>query len=310
MALLLDPAIRDWVVLPLFVIMIAAGLLRHYVGLLLQGDKTKVGKIPQRTQNLMRHTAKVRSGAAHYMSTWKFHARKQHYSQLLADEAEWAQAEHDKQQESEGSKADDDPMSALMGPNGPMGMMKGNMAFMVQNMVMMQGIQHFFSGFILLKVPFPLSVGFKNMFQNGMERLPDLESSYVSSISWYFLVMYGLRSFFRLAIGDPPLEVKEQDMLQMQMGLQYPNPAAAKSQDTAAIIKQLKQESENLEMLMQDHKSELDGVEKRLLGKDYPKRKLVVGHDADFLGSSFTVTSASPVAAKPVKSTSSKKKKK
>ena len=297
MALLLDPAIRDWVVLPLFVIMIAAGLLRHYVSLLLQGSRTKLGKIPQRTQSKLRQVTKLRSGAAHYMSTWKFHARKQHYAQLLKDEATWAQAEHELQkQQADGDDDDDDPMAALM---NPMGMMKGNMVFMVQNMVMMQGIQHFFSGFILLKVPFPLTIGFKSMFQKGMMELPDLESSYVSSISWYFLVMYGLRSFFRLAIGDPPLEVKEQDMLLTQMGMQVPNPAATKGQDAETIIKQLKQEAENFELLLQDHKSELDSVEKRLLGAMYPKRKLVVGNDADFLGGGFASSS----------STSSKKKK-
>jgi ER membrane protein complex subunit 3 len=287
MALLLDPAIRDWVVLPLFVIMIAAGLLRHYVSQLLQGSRTKVGKIPQRTQSKLRQVTKLRSGAAHYMSTWKFHARKQHYAKLLQEEAEWAKTEHELQQQQTDGDDDDDPFAAMM---NPMGMMKGNMVFMVQNMVMMQGIQHFFSGFVLLKVPFPLTTGFKSMFQKGMMELPDLESSYVSSISWYFLVMYGLRSFFRLAIGDPPLEVKEQDMLLTQMGMQMPNPAAAKGQDTDTIIKQLKQESENLELLMQDHKSELDSVEKRLLGANYPKRRLGADSDGDFLGKSFGAT--------------------
>ncbi|GKY90377.1 hypothetical protein MPSEU_000011700 [Mayamaea pseudoterrestris] len=302
MALLLDPAIRDWVVLPLFVIMIAAGLLRHYVSLLLQGNRTKIGKIPQRTQNKVRQVTKLRSGAAHYMSTWKFHARKQHYAKLLQDEIAWVQAEHEREQQlATDGNDDDDPLAALM---NPMGMMKGNMVFMVQNMVMMQGIQHFFSGFILLKVPFPLTLGFKSMFQRGIAELPDLESSYVSSISWYFLVMYGLRSFFRLVIGDPPLEVKEQDFLLTQMGMQMPNPATAK-QDAETIIKQLKQESENLELLLQDHKSELDSVEKRLLGSHYPKRKLGVGDD----GLEF-MKDAGDVKATSTKSSASKKKKK
>ena len=65
----------------------------------------------------------------------------------------------------------------------------------------MQGIQHFFSGFILLQIPFPLTVGFKNMFQKGVMDMPDLAASYVSSVSWYFLVMYGLRGFLKLLIS-------------------------------------------------------------------------------------------------------------
>jgi hypothetical protein len=278
--LLLDPDIRDWVVLPLFVIMIAAGLLRHYVGTLLQGDKTAAAVIPQRAQNFMRQTTKIRSGAAHYMPTWKWYVRKQHYAEQLRQQAAWCQCEQ--AAAADAAAADSDPMSAMM--NNPLGMMKGNMAFMVQNMVMMQGIQHFFSGFILLKVPFPLTVGFKQMFQRGLVELPDLESSYVSSVSWYFLVMYGLRSFFKLAIGDPPLELREQDMLLASMGFRNaPNPGQP-DPDGEAMAKQLLQEAENLELFMQAHKSEMDGVEKRLLGKKrYPKKKMASSNEADFL---------------------------
>jgi ER membrane protein complex subunit 3 len=127
MTLLLDPDIRDWVVLPLFVIMIAAGLLRHSVGALLQGDKTKCAVIPQRAQHLLMHTTRIaRSGSAHYMPTWKWHARRQHYVALLKEEADWCEEEQSKLEES----ADDDPAMALM--NNPLGMLKGNMAFMIQ----------------------------------------------------------------------------------------------------------------------------------------------------------------------------------
>lgn len=150
----------------------------------------------------------------------------------------------------------------------------------VYSMVMMQGIQHFFSGFILLKVPFPLTAGFKDMFQKGLAELPDLESSYVSSVSWYFLVMYGLRAFFRLAIGDPSLEAREQDMLLAQFGLQNP-PNPGQKQDGESMAKTLRQEAENLELFLQSHKSELDTVEKRLLGKRMPRK--TYGDQDDFL---------------------------
>ena len=35
-SLFLDPALRDWVLLPIFVVMIMVGILRHYATLLLQ----------------------------------------------------------------------------------------------------------------------------------------------------------------------------------------------------------------------------------------------------------------------------------
>lgn len=144
----------------------------------------------------------------------------------------------------------------------------------------MQGIQHFFSGFILLKVPFPLTAGFKSMFQRGLAaELPDLDSSYVSSVSWYFLVMYGLRSFFRLVLGEPSLETREQQALLMRMGMAPPsNNPSQSAPDGQALAKQLRQEAENWEMMTLfpsggGSGSELDTVEKRLLGKKrYPKR--------------------------------------
>merc|ERR1712070_771807 len=143
---------------------------------------------------------------------------------------------------------------------------------MVQNMIMMQGIQYFFSGFILLKVPFPLTAGFKSMFQRGLVEMPDLDPAYVSSVSWYFLVMYGLRQFFRLAIGEPTTEMREQNVCLHQHGFQNPpNPAQAKNQDADGMAKMLRQESETLELFMTQHRSDIDNVEKRLLGKRYPK---------------------------------------
>lgn len=159
----------------------------------------------------------------------------------------------------------------------------------------MQGIQHFFSGFILLRVPFPLTNGFKNMFQRGVADLPNLEPAYVSSVSWYFLVMYGLHSFLVLVTGSPSQEVKEQNVLLHRMGLQTPpNPTAGK-QDAETLAKMLQQEADNLEMeTATTQKSELDTVEKRLLGKKrYPKKHLAVSSDADFLlGSSKKKPSA------------------
>jgi len=150
---------------------------------------------------------------------------------------------------------------------------------------MMQGIQHFFSGFILLRVPFALTMGFKSMFQRGVADLPDLEPAFVSSVSWYFLVMYGLRSFIQLVLGTPSQEQKEQDMKLHQCGLQNPPNPGKSNQDAESLAKMLRQEADNLEMLvLTAGQAEFDAVEKRLLGKQrYPKKKLTASREADFL---------------------------
>ena len=153
----------------------------------------------------------------------------------------------------------------------------------------MHFIQQFFSGYILLKVPFSLTVGFKSMFQRGLVELPDLDSAYVSSISWYFLVMYGLRSLFKLVLGEPSLEQQQQEMMQIQQyGLQPPQPPG-KNQNAETMAKQLRAEAENLE-LVQQHTSELDTVEKRLLGKRYPKKSLQADRHDDILFGGATNT--------------------
>ena len=103
----------------------------------------------------------------------------------FAEEMQWI--EEEKEREASGgedggegankSSLDDampDPM-AMMGP------MKGQAVFMVQNMVMMQGIAYFFQGYVLVKVPLPLTMGFKMMFQRGLD-LTNLETSYVSRV--------------------------------------------------------------------------------------------------------------------------------
>ena len=93
------------------------------------------------------------------------------------------------------------------------------MVLMVQNMVMMQGISKFFNGFVLVKFPFPLTNGFKQIFQRDLD-LSTLKTSYVSSVSWYFLVMFGLRAFFRLAIGDPSPKTLESTIKQRYLGME------------------------------------------------------------------------------------------
>jgi ER membrane protein complex subunit 3 len=147
---------------------------------------------------------------------------------------------------------------------------------------MMQGIQHFFSGFILLQIPFPLTVGFKNMFQKGVMDMPDLAASYVSSVSWYFLVMYGLRGFLKLLIGTPILEQKEQDTYAESIGYQYP-PPPNKTQDADSIAKMLRTEADNIELLQHSQYnfiSDFDSIERRLLGKArYPQQKKKVTTD-------------------------------
>lgn len=118
------------------------------------------------------------------------------------------------------------PPNPLTDPNAMEGMMDGlkkQAVMMVPQYVVMAWINFFFSRFVLSKytsafgmrigvvdsevlfstvrLPFPLTLRFKSMLQRGIET-PDLDVSWVSSLSWYFLNLFGLNSVFRLILGD------------------------------------------------------------------------------------------------------------
>lgn len=289
--ILLDSSIRDWVVLPLLIIMVEAGLLRHYLGQVLKPSEIKkIPYIEHRTKNAISRASRLRSGASSYLSKDKWDSRVKYWTGTdhntsseqpgyLKEEIQWMEEEEEKialakEDGSGGADAGDGGIDGMPDPMAMMGPMKGQFAFMAQNMVMMQGIGYFFSGYVLVKVPIPLTTGFKMMFQRGLD-LSTLETSYVSSVSWYFLVMFGLRAFFKLVIegdGNNREEHMQAAIVHADMGNTLNGGGPAKKFDS---VKMIKAEIENLEL--SKHKSILDDADRRLLGKKYLTRKFSSG---------------------------------
>lgn len=108
------------------------------------------------------------------------------------------------------------PTNPMSNPMAMVDMMKGNIVFMLPNFAMMAFVGYFFSGFVCLKIPFPLpSNHFKLMMQRGVD-LTSLDVTYVSSLSWYFLVTFGLNGIMRLLLGGDS-EFDDTKMMQMQV---------------------------------------------------------------------------------------------
>ena len=68
-------------------------------------------------------------------------------------------------------------------------------------MMMFQVVGSIFQGFITAQVPFPLGHKFKQMLQQGLS-VTALDSTYVSSMSWSFILVFGLNGLIGLLMAD------------------------------------------------------------------------------------------------------------
>lgn len=84
--------------------------------------------------------------------------------------------------------------------DGMFNMVKGQAMNFVPQTLMMSWISTLFSGFVLMRLPFPLTVRFKSMLQSGVAT-NDLDVRWVSAVSWYVLNLIGLQSVFFLILG-------------------------------------------------------------------------------------------------------------
>ncbi|KAJ3084703.1 ER membrane complex subunit 3 [Rhizoclosmatium hyalinum] len=239
------------VLVPIMVAMILVGVLRHYATMLLMS-------MPK--QNLKA----IREGCA------LTRARMLRQNQdipvsafvmrrgFLVDAFE--KKEYLKNPEATANGGAPNPLQDPAALSNMMDGLKKNMMMVVPQTIIMSWINFFFSGFILIKLPFPLTLRFKSMLQAGIETR-DMDVSWVSSISWYFLNLMGLQSIFTIILGQGNSAGGMRDMQQMQAM----NPAmmaagAGSSPDATAMFKS---EKEFLEIA--HHHSRLTGVEARVL---------------------------------------------
>jgi ER membrane protein complex subunit 3 len=102
--------------------------------------------------------------------------------------------------ESRGKTQPPNPMTDPAAMEGMMGQMKSQAILMIPQTLIMQWINIFFSGYVILRLPFPLTVRFKSMLQSGV-MTRDLDVRWVSSLSWYFLCLFGLQPVFNFILG-------------------------------------------------------------------------------------------------------------
>jgi len=134
-----------------------------------------------------------------------------------------------------------DPMAALSGnpmmnPEMMTGMLKNNLFMAVATPLQYGVISHFFSGFLIGKVPFPLTQKFRELLQSGVS-VVSLNVQYISSISLYFLTLFGFNSLYRIILSesDDDLAGQMAGMNPMMMGMGMSQPALGGPESNKAL---------------------------------------------------------------------------
>ncbi|KAI9447837.1 integral membrane protein DUF106-domain-containing protein [Lactarius indigo] len=256
--LYLDPQIRDWVLFPITIVMILVGVLRHYVVVLLQSPPTKLPRAAIREQRALVRSNVLRATSTNSPIPFSFYQTiSQNLSKAFA-EGTYLKDGPPKQGE---NPAPPNPLSDPAAMDGMMAGMRTQMVMMVPQMIVMGWINFFFEGFVVIKLPFPLTLGFKSMLQRGVQTA-DMDVRWVSSLSWYFLNFFGLNGLYRIILGGDEVGDAAQNLAASPFAVATPQ--AGQPQD---FNKLLKAERDNLEFSEGLHKWIGDDVEIRILKK-------------------------------------------
>ncbi|GAA6086369.1 ER membrane protein complex subunit 3-like [Tachysurus ichikawai] len=246
--LLLDSSIRVWVVLPIVFITFLVGVLRHYVTKLIQSDKKVELEQVSDSQVLMRSRILRENGK--YLPKQSFAMRKHYFNNPETGFFKKV-------------KRKVVPKNPMTDTSMMTDMMKGNLTNVLPMILIGGWINWAFSGFVTTKVPFPLTLRFKPMLQRGIE-LVSLDASWVSSASWYFLNVFGLRSMYSLILGQDNAADQSRIMQEQMTGAAMAMPPDPN--------KAFKSEWEALEII--EHKWALENVEEELVSQDLNFRGL------------------------------------
>lgn len=197
----LDPSLLTWALVPILVITCAVSYGRLLINVLLKKDSSKVDVKDLQHKQTLQRAARLRANGT-YLSA---NAIKNREKFFLGPDG--------KLKTENIQVTPPDPTEALSQMS-----MGGQMAMMATQMVMYSFVTWAFPGFVLLKLPFPVTEKFRPLLQNGL-MVPTLDVSYVTSLSWYFLVTFGTQPFIMLLASQLNKANFSDVMLQQQMGM-------------------------------------------------------------------------------------------
>ena len=142
------------------------------------------------------------------------------------------------------SREFEDKQADFMNPNMMTDMLTRNISNAIYYISLFVVGGYFFSGYIILKLPFGLTRTFKSMMQQGLS-LPDFDPSYVSAISWCLILVFGINPILQFFDGGEDFSMfNEQKQLMTQPMNFMANPMGGKNYERI-----LKPEKESLNII-------------------------------------------------------------
>ena len=259
--LALDDRLKYNVLLPISIVIIIIGMLKNFVMGLLGGDiKEQPRQKYTEWQTLQEMSAFVANGKF-LLDEKSFEIRRLYYLKMLEEKRFFAVPEKNEEDEKKGSEKEVDPAQEQFANSldefqknsgGLKQMAIGNALNFVPQTVITWWLNHFFTNYVIMRLPFPLTLKFKEVVQNGIPTR-DLDTSYTTTISWYFILMYGLDAFYNVFFHQKTIDISALNMLKMQVDMN--------NQFNTLNDQQLVQQCEYLERtlndeLLYDHKQE------------------------------------------------------
>ena len=244
--LIIDPALKYWVLVPISIALLVFALLRHTIAIL-TSPSPKLQPLAK-----FRELEGLKSAQVFKRNYWvlpkhDFINRQSLHVKRLTDGSLLAEDPNNEPQ---------NPLDSN-GMDGMMDMAKGQFGNMIAQTAMMSWVNFFFMGFVLMKLPFPLTLRFKQMLQNGVAT-DDLDVRWVSSISWYFIASMGLVSVMNVLFNDESMGEQLQQQMMLQGGQPPPMMLGAPKQDKVMLA-----EANDIRII--SYESVLDGVEQRVV---------------------------------------------
>ena len=231
---LLDSSLRNYIFMPLTIITICVSLLMKYLTSLFNTNKKPETRSQTKSLeefsfeqeiNTKDTDIKVQNAIdrAHilkdnfmYISEKGFKKRQTFFNEFFSQEFEQTQAD-------------------LMNPNMMGDMLKKNISNAVYYISLFVVGGYFFSGYLILKLPFGLTRKFKSMMQQGLD-LPDFDPSYVSAISWCLILVFGINPIIQFFDGGEDFSIFNQQKQMMTQPLNMMSNPLTGKKDYKTIV--------------------------------------------------------------------------